>query len=188
MATPSQDLKRKCTDCGKRKPLDQFYARSWRPKSGETRLYTQCKACYKKRTHAYYFSPKHEEIKRKGNEYATQHRALVKDTVFARYGGYRCACCGETERSFLTLDHISNDGAEFRKKVLGSQTAAGYRTYRWLWSHGFPDGFQVLCANCQHGKRMNNGICPHQVRSNDYPAREYGQAAGSAAHPKSKLG
>jgi hypothetical protein len=25
----------------------------------------------------------------------------------------------------------------------------------------------VLCMNCNHGKRMNNGTCPHQVRCND---------------------
>jgi hypothetical protein len=40
---------------------------------------------------------------------------------------------------------------------------------------------QVLCMNRQHGKLMNNGICPHQGTCNDYPEREYSQAAGSAA-------
>jgi hypothetical protein len=28
---------------------------------------------------------------------------------------------------------------------------------------GFPDGYQVLCMNCNWGKRMNKGICPHKV-------------------------
>ena len=70
---------------------------------------------------------------------------------------------------FLTLDHINNDGAEHRREIHGRQTAAGYQTYRWLMRNGFPPGFQVLCANCNHGKRMNGGTCPHQVRSNDYP-------------------
>ena len=40
----------------------------------------------------------------------------IKDEFFAVYGGYRCNCCGETERMFLTLDHINNDGGNFRKK------------------------------------------------------------------------
>src|SRR5262249_35899921 len=34
----------------------------------------------------------------------------LKDRVFAAYGGYQCACCGETGRSFLSLDHMDNNG------------------------------------------------------------------------------
>jgi hypothetical protein len=33
--------------------------------------------------------------------------------------------------------------------------------------NGFPPGYQVLCMNCNHGKRMNNGVCPHKERCND---------------------
>ena len=29
---------------------------------------------------------------------------------------------------------------------------------------GFPDGFQVLCMNCQVGRRDNGGVCPHKQR------------------------
>lgn len=86
---------------------------------------------------------------------------------------------------FLTLDHIDNDGGEFRKKELGRRTAAGIHTYRWLKRNGYPDGIQVLCMNCQHGKRMNGGVCPHGT-CNDYPEREYAQAGGSAGGRKAK--
>jgi hypothetical protein len=34
----------------------------------------------------------------------------------------------------------------------------------------------VLCMNCNHGKRMNHGICPHQVTSNDYPSTGVGSS------------
>jgi hypothetical protein len=27
---------------------------------------------------------------------------------------------------------------------------------------GFPNSFQILCYNCNNGKRMNRGVCPHQ--------------------------
>ena len=108
-------------------------------------------------------------------------RKEVREKVFAAYGGYKCVCCGETEPTFLTLDHIDNDGGEFRKKELGNRTMAGYHTYRWLMQNKFPKTVQVMCMNCQHGKLMNNGICPHQETCNDYPAREYSQVAGSAA-------
>jgi hypothetical protein len=60
---------------------------------------------------------------------------------------------------------MNNNGAAHRKSI-GSRTAAGVHTYTWILKNNFPDGFQVLCMNCNWGKRMN-GICPHQVRRND---------------------
>jgi hypothetical protein len=76
------------------------------------------------------------------------------------YGG-QCRCCGETELSFLSIDHI-NGGGRSHRKSLG--LTAGQSFYFWLKENGFPkDEFQVLCMNCQWGKRMH-GICPHQVK------------------------
>lgn len=96
-------------------------------------------------------------------------RDRVKETVYLAYGGYRCNCCGETERTFLSIDHINNDGASHRRDH-GHVT--GEVMHRWLIRNNFPSGFQVLCMNCQWGKRNNGGVCPHQVRRNDYPERE----------------
>lgn len=93
----------------------------------------------------------------------------LKSDVFNAYGGWKCACCDETERSFLTMDHMQNNGSKLRREgVHGHST----QFYRWLKKSGYPKEFQVLCMNCQFGKRMNHGVCPHQVRCNDYPARE----------------
>jgi len=36
-------------------------------------------------------------------------------TFLAMYGN-QCACCGETEKKFLTLDHINNDGTKSEKE------------------------------------------------------------------------
>ena len=77
-----------------------------------------------------------------------------------KYGG-KCACCGESELDFLTIDHIYNDGNEHRKKF---NIGPGKETYRWLRRNDYPDGFQVLCFNCNLGKRINKGICPHKRR------------------------
>lgn len=96
-------------------------------------------------------------------------RLVVRDEVYNAYGGYICKCCGETERLFLSIDHINNDGAEHRRR---EKLQTGEQLYRWLKRNGYPDGFQVLCMNCQWGKRNNGGVCPHQVRCNDYPERE----------------
>lgn len=86
-------------------------------------------------------------------------RQRLKDAVFAAYGGYVCSCCDEDEPAFLSIDHVNNDGATHRKKVgLG-------RFYTWLKANNYPPGFQVLCMNCQWGKKMCGGICPHQKGS-----------------------
>ena len=176
-AIPSQGLKT-CKRCGETKSLEDFYYRGYRSKrnDGKRSLSNECKSCTQDRTKTRYYGPTYAEIREKESGQARTRRNIVKAIVFAKYSGsdqYRCACCGETELHFLTLDHKNNDGGEFRKKTLGSTTAAGYVTYRWLMLHGFPQdlGLQVLCANCQHGKRMNNGVCPHQARCNDYPVK-----------------
>ncbi len=85
-------------------------------------------------------------------------RNRVRDIVYNTYGGYVCNCCGENERKFLSVDHINNDGAAHRREH-GHTT--GEKMHRWLIREGFPDGFQILCMNCQWGKRNNEGVCPH---------------------------
>jgi len=84
-----------------------------------------------------------------------------RDEVYAAYGGYRCTCCGETERMFLSIDHVSNDGAAERKS--GKYSGGGSAFYNWLRKTKFPSGYQVLCMNCQVGKHKNGGVCPHQT-------------------------
>jgi hypothetical protein len=162
MAIPSQDLK-KCRKCQQVKTHSEFYPRKTPFGHGLT---SECRECTKKRSRKY-VEDNYEIVRKKSRAYLQKKYAITKAAVFSAYGGYVCACCGETERAFLSLDHINNDGAEFRRMIAGKRTAAGQTTYRWLERHNFPEGFQVLCMNCQHGKRMCGGICPHQVRCND---------------------
>lgn len=74
------------------------------------------------------------------------------------YGGNppKCACCGELEIRFLTVDHTNNNGAEHRLKI------KRINIYYWLKNNAFPEGFQILCFNCNMGKAQNNGVCPHR--------------------------
>lgn len=89
----------------------------------------------------------------------------LADEVIAHYGG-KCACCGETERLFLSIDHINNDGAEHRRSInpKAVSNGKGVGVYHWLRKNGYPEGFQVLCMNCNCGKARNGGVCPHQSR------------------------
>jgi hypothetical protein len=82
--------------------------------------------------------------------------------MFQAYGGARCACCGETERTFLSIDHINNDGAAHRREAFGRKEVGGATLAQLLRKQGFPEGFQILCMNCNMGKARNGGICPHQ--------------------------
>lgn len=92
------------------------------------------------------------------NSALKKRNAKLKDQVFHTYGGYRCNCCGEIRKTMLQLDHIKNDGYKYRK-IQGT----GYRLYHWIVQNNFPSDFQILCANCNHSKRINHGICEHQT-------------------------
>lgn len=96
---------------------------------------------------------------------ARKRGKMMKAAIYEAYGGYVCACCGESEPKFLSVDHVNNDGYECRKR---GEHGSGYRLYNWLWAQfqktgKWPDGFQILCMNCQHGKARNGGICPHKA-------------------------
>lgn len=74
------------------------------------------------------------------------------------YGGESpsCGCCGEATLLFLSLDHVNGGGHAQRKETGGG----GF--YSWLRRHNYPSGFQVLCHNCNLGRQLNGGTCPHQ--------------------------
>jgi|SRR6185436_10210013 len=85
-------------------------------------------------------------------------RTALRNHVFAAYGGH-CVCCGEDELVFLTIDHVHNDGATHRREV-----GLGDAFFKWLKSHGFPSGFQILCRNCNWAK-FREGECPHKRKA-----------------------
>ncbi len=166
MATPNQALKA-CAKCKIVKSVTEFYTlAASRRHLGDGRD-TTCKSCTKMRTSHRAAVTHRDETKEYMLAYHVERRARVRAAVLEAYGGSVCACCGETEPKFLTIDHVNNDGAAFRRKIAGKRTAAGYHTYIWLIRNNYPPGFQVLCMNCNHGKRMNGGVCPHRGRRND---------------------
>lgn len=108
------------------------------------------------RRRAYWANPEYHRQK------AIRLRRKLKDEVYAAYGGYKCWCCGETTPEFLTIDHISNNGAEHRQRI----GRCGNNLLWWIKKHNYPADFQILCWNCQWGKRLA-GTCPHQRTRND---------------------
>lgn len=110
-----------------------------------------CDSCLKKRREVPSCSRNSESLKKYG--------LRVKLEAFDAYGGRACVCCGESEVKFLSLDHVNNDGNVHR----ATTKRRGVR-YPYLKKMGWPNDppLQVLCMNCNWGKRINGGICPHK--------------------------
>lgn len=86
-------------------------------------------------------------------------RAAAKDVVFNHYGN-KCCCCGEMIKQFLTLDHINDDGADHRRRLKSFKS--GNNFIKWVIRNNFPADLQLLCWNCNCGRALNGGVCPHQ--------------------------
>lgn len=162
---------KKCVVCGDVRPLNTFYRQS-----RTNYRYPVCDRCDMETR-----SPrKTEDIA----NVRKRHQEKLKDEAYQAYGGHKCACCGESNRVFLTLDHINNDGAEWRRQNFGGNKSrgCGLSTYEWCKRNGYPSIFQVLCWNCQQGKRFSpDGICPHQILE---PCRDHPVMGVGSSDPK----
>ncbi len=131
-----------CYSCGSRRP------------AGKKK---RCWVCIRKANARY--------ARRTDSERLTQNARIrviaqkTKDEVYAAYGGYCCACCGETNTEFLTIDHIEGNGKKHREEV--GSGGRGFVLYRWLKRHKFPKGFRILCMNCNFALG-HFGHCPHK--------------------------
>ena len=80
-----------------------------------------------------------------------------RQVVLSHYGG-TCDCCGESTLEFLSIDHINGKGTAHRRDV-----GEGQKFYKWLIASNFPEGFRVLCHNCNMSYGFY-GYCHHQDR------------------------
>src|SRR6185369_3563886 len=90
----------------------------------------------------------------------------IKKIVFDHYGN-QCECCKENNPAFLTIDHIEQDGA--RHRTPSGRRIGGEKLYSWLVKNNFPEGFRLLCynCNCARSKPEFGGICPHKLQTGD---------------------
>ena len=123
-----------CSKCKVTKPLSEFHLNS----SQTGGRHWWCKTCRK--SHSF------------------QYREGLKALVYDHYGR-ECSCCGEDEILFLSIDHTKNDGAEHRRTLAGNKSIS---LYKYLIENNFPSDFQIMCSNCNRGRWMNGGICPHK--------------------------
>jgi|SRR5271166_1929095 len=91
-----------------------------------------------------------------------KYRRKIKMEVLGHYCGSdkpHCQCpgCDVKILEFLALDHKNGGGTAQRKTL----KKIGWQFYLWLKQNNYPSGFQVLCHNCNAGKQLNGGQCPH---------------------------
>lgn len=154
-----------CNKCGHAKPLTEFHRQ---PNSPDGRKYA-CKACAATYGKAHYEANREKTATRHKEWYEANRTQVAagrrawhlerKRIVIERYGG-KCACCGEANLAFLSIDHVNNDGAQHRRNIGHGKTST--RIYAWAMKNDYPDSLQVLCMNCNCGKQWNGGVCPHE--------------------------
>lgn len=71
-------------------------------------------------------------------------RRVAKLEAFNHYtnNNIKCLDCGKNDIRVLQIHHMNNDGAKHRKEMNSGNASL------WLKKYNFPEGYQILCANC----------------------------------------
>lgn len=107
----------------------------------------ECRSIEKKRRKG--IPELHEKKLQENRDY----RKKVKEDIIEHYtrGRMKCKFCGISDMEVLTLDHINGKGRKHREDIGGSGVF-----YNWIIRENFPEGFQVLCRNCNTIKMHEN--------------------------------
>lgn len=92
-----------------------------------------------------------------------------------------CNCCKEDRLEFLSIDHINGGGKAHIQEI-------GYNLVRWLRKNNYPEGYRVLCMNCNFSIG-HHGYCPHTTKSkllSELPLKHGGVRIG-AGYPRRLL-
>lgn len=139
-----------CSKCGESKPTSEFSADK-RYKSG---LSSRCRSCgnYANR----------DSYQNNAEYYRTKQSldSKIKRLQVMLALGESCVCCGETRAEFLTIDHVNGGGNAERTQGLKSNALI------LAYLRGdYHDALQVMCFNCNCGRQLNNGVCPHELKA-----------------------
>lgn len=162
-------MKKKCSKCGETKSLNEFHV----DKRYNDGVFCWCKLCTKgyqriskakmsleeKTKWREYNRANYAKYNNRYRESKRRRNLELKHQVMEYYSNGKpiCSLCGFSDIRALCIDHINNDGAEHRRRVCGNSRNGGgtSSTYFWLRKNGFPDGFQVLCFNCNQIKEWD---------------------------------
>lgn len=105
------------------------------------------------------FTPEQVEKER---EKGREKNRLLKELVINHYSHGKNRCMSPTcevpggakDIDVLNIDHINGGGRRHMAEIKAN--GFGGTLYAWLRRNNFPDGFQVLCYNCNNKKRIVN--------------------------------
>ena len=134
-----------CCRCKQGKSIDEFY-KHW------DKLQSCCKPCSKLNAAAY-----QETHKERCRQTARIRHAQIKREALQHYSGGvpQCAICNEDDTDVLCIDHINGGGKAHRQEL---RTSGGTTIFYWLRRENYPQGYQVLCANCNMKKEATGGL------------------------------
>ena len=138
-----------CKDCNVKKPGDEFY---WRTRNGNRTPLSYCKECHKERGAIYQLNNKEAHASR-----SRKYKKKLRIATIEAYGG-KCDCCNESTTEFLAIDHVNGGGTKERRERFSSPA----QLQKWLRDNNYPDGYRVLCHNCNSALGFY-GYCPHSV-------------------------
>jgi hypothetical protein len=113
--------------------------------------------------HKKYNKDNAKKLNQNKRDYNKDRRFTVCLTYSERHSNSKipcCRCCGEnSDIRFLAIDHIQ--GREnLPKKEAG---LVGDKLISFLIRKNFPEGYQVLCHNCNSAKgHSKDNTCPHE--------------------------
>lgn len=148
-----------CKLCGNTKPLSEFHKHN----GFRDGLYLYCKVCTNEKNRESWH--RHAEVRKaESRKWQHEHKEWrrenvnkkyreLRDAVLDNYGG-KCSVCGFDDRRALCLDHVNGNGLKERK--LTSAASIMRRIIR----EGYPDDYQILCANCNLIKAIEKREIP----------------------------
>lgn len=135
-----------CRNCWDKKRFNGQNHPLWKGGREIAQRKWNAKESSKKLKHKYYLENRGHILQRN-----REHNLSLKIEVMSHYskGELKCAHCGIDDVFVLTIDHIDGGGTKHKQSLGGS---LGKKLYSWLKNSGYPNGFQVLCFNCNYKK------------------------------------
>jgi len=157
---------KRCRTCKEVKPISEFHI----DRAHSDGHHGQCKPCHRKWLNQQYRKRhdrlNHDELilyRTSINKKAKERKDFYKLTTLTHYSVEDYPICANpfgvhtepmTDTDILTIDHINGGGN--RHTDDGGRRIGGANLYRILCNSDFPEGYQVLCANCQMKKAIVN--------------------------------
>ena len=128
----------------------------------------KCSVCYNKIASGKTYCEVHLEAQRaSARSRNLRYRLQALNYYCNNLPKCQCSGCDETQIEFLTIDHIGGGGNKHRREIKRNQSSKRINPsgsiYRWLKKHNYPDGFRVLCYNCNCVRGVY-GYCPHETQ------------------------